>query len=226
MRYLAELEGQPHVLENLSPCLQSDYARLRKIGSKWVLQSSAFDQCKTGQEVFPEADALVSRIHAIVKIYLRLHTTFSVVSILWVNAGGRQFRRSLRSRIKLNVYSANGVRDLAALRAGESLGSVLVRRAATDAAFCEALALLGEGPLRWSQIYDVIEFLGGAKDIARKGWATKKETDRIRHTANYYRHLGRRRKDPLPKDPPTLAHATAFALDLLKQWITIYYSTV
>ena len=28
MRYLAELEGQPHILENLSPCLQSDYARL------------------------------------------------------------------------------------------------------------------------------------------------------------------------------------------------------
>jgi len=220
MRYLAELEGQPHILENLSPCLQSDYARLRKIGSKWVLQSSAFDQCKTGREVFPEADALVSRIHAILKIYLQLHTTFSVVSILWVNAGGRPFRRGLRSRINVNVYSAKGVRDLAALRAGESLGSLFVRRAATHAAFREALALLGEGPLRWSQIYDVIEFLGGAKIIASAGWATEKDTVRVRRTANYYRHLGRPKKDPLPKNPPTLAHATAFALDLLKQWIT------
>jgi hypothetical protein len=220
MRFLAELQGQPHVLANLSPCLQSDYVRLRKIGSKWVLQSSAFDQCKTGQEVFREADALVSRIHAILEIYLQLHTAFSVVSILWVNAGGRPFRRSLRSRINVNVYSAKGVRDLAVLRAGESLGSVLVRRAATHAAFREALALLGEGPLRWSQIYDVIEFLGGAKTIASAGWATEKDTVRARRTANYYRHLGRPKKDPLPKNPPTLAHATEFALYLLKQWIT------
>ena len=221
MRYLAELEGQPHILENLSPCLQSDSARLLRIDQKWVLQSSAFDQCKTGHEVFREADVLVSRIHAILEIYLQLHRAFSVVSILWLNAEGRPFRRSLRSRINVNVYSAKGVRELATLRAGESFGSVLVHRATTNAAFREALALLGEGPIRWSQIYDVIEFLGGAKRIASAGWATEKNIIRVRQTANHYRHLGgRTKKDPLPRNPATLAHATGFALNLLKQWIT------
>jgi hypothetical protein len=219
MRYLAELQGQPHVFENLAPCLQSDYARLRKMDQRWVLQSSAFDQCKTGQDVFREADLLVSRIHAILSIYLQLPAAFSVVSILWVNSQERPFRRSLRSKININVYSAKGVRDLAILRAGNSLGSILVHRAATNVALDEALALVGEGAVRWSQIYDVIEFLGGAKIIASKGWATERDIVRVRRTANYHRHLGRPKKDPVPKNPPTLAQAKTFAFDLLKRWI-------
>jgi len=77
MRYLAELEGTLHVLESLAPCLQSDNVRLRKIDQRWVLESSAFNQCTTGQEVFPLADALLSRIHGVMAIYLGLHQKFS-----------------------------------------------------------------------------------------------------------------------------------------------------
>ena len=219
MRFLAELEGKPHVLEDLAPCLQGNYARLHKIGKRWVLKSSAFDQCKTGQEVFSQADVLVSHIHSILAIYLQLHPAFRVVSILWLNAKGRPFRRSLRSHIKLNTYSAKGVLELASLRGVESLGAVLAHRAAAHVGFREALKLVDERPLRWSQIYDVTELLGGAERIATAGWATKKDTVRVRRTANYYRHLGRPKKDPLPKNPPTLAQTRTFAFNLLKRWI-------
>jgi hypothetical protein len=218
MRFVAELEGEPHVLENLAPCLQGNYARLRRIGNRWVLESSAFDQCKAGQEVFPEAEMLVSHIQAILAIYLQLHDAFRVVSILWLNAKGRPFRRSLRSHINVNTYSAKGILELASLRGVESLGTALAHRAAAHAAFREALALVEKRPLRWSQIYDVIEFLG-AERIATTGWATRRDIVRIRRTANYYRHLGRPKKDTLPKNPPTLANARTFAFNLLKRWI-------
>ena len=114
-----------------------------------------------------------------------MHAPFSVASILWLNAEGR-LKRSLREHVRLNVYSAKSVRELASLRGVESLGAVLAHRAAAHVAFREALAFVGERPLGWPQIYDVIEFLGGAKRIATAGWATEKDTVRVRRTANYY----------------------------------------
>jgi hypothetical protein len=219
MRYLAELEGPPHILESLAPCLQSDNVRLRKVDQRWALESSAFDQCSTGQEVFPLAEALLSRVHSVMAIYLGLHEKFSVVSVLWLNAEGILFRRSLRETITLRVFSSEGLRKLAALHKGEPLASVLVHRAATNERLREALSLVAERPLQWALVYDIIEFLGGIEEIVNAGWATDAETRRVRRTANYHRHLGKRHREPPPPNPPTLAQAGAFAFTLLKQWI-------
>jgi hypothetical protein len=83
----------------------------------------------------------------------------------------------------------------------------------------EALALHGEGELSWSQVYDIIEFLGGAEEIAKAKLASKEKTSIVRRTANHYRHQGSIRKYTLPPNPPQLAEGVDFVRSLLKRWI-------
>jgi len=101
-----------------------------------------------------------------------------------------------------------------------SLGSAFVGAALEDTKLEEALALVGDGyELQWSQIYNILEFLGGADAIVKKKWATRGQLRKCRQTANHHRHLGSPKKYPLPVDPPSHGEATTFAIGLLKKWI-------
>jgi hypothetical protein len=83
----------------------------------------------------------------------------------------------------------------------------------------EALALVSGGVPSWHAIYDVIEFLGDAPEIARRGWATKRQVNRHRQTANHYRHLGAPRKHRRPDPAPTIEEARTFVFGLLRRWL-------
>jgi hypothetical protein len=80
-------------------------------------------------------------------------------------------------------------------------------------------SLHGKRELSWSQVYDIIEFLGGVDGIVKGGYAKKKQTGMVKRTANHYRHLGSPKKLPLPPGPPPLAEAAEFASSLLKRYL-------
>jgi hypothetical protein len=101
----------------------------------------------------------------------------------------------------------------------QPLGSAICQAIDLDPAVKEALALHGEGELSWSQVYDIIEFLGGAEEIAKAKLASTEKTNIVRRTANHYRHQGSIRKYKLPPNPPQLAEGVDFARGLLKRWI-------
>jgi len=61
--------------------------------------------------------------------------------------------------------------------------------------------------------------LRGASSVKNAGFASEKKTARVKRTANHYRHLGNPGKYPLPPNPPTLADARVFAIDLMTKWI-------
>jgi hypothetical protein len=101
----------------------------------------------------------------------------------------------------------------------QPVGSTILQKTVTDEAIKEALNLRGYQEMGWSQIYDVIEFLGGAEEIERAGWSAKRRTRKIRQTANHFRHLGTVKDYPLPAKPPTINEARRFAVGLLKGWM-------
>jgi hypothetical protein len=72
---------------------------------------------------------------------------------------------------------------------------------------------------RWTDIYDMIEFLGGPEQIEQSGLGTAKVARVVKRTANHYRHLGCRELYPLPSNPPTLDEASLFAKRALSCWI-------
>jgi hypothetical protein len=153
-----------------------------------------------------------------VTTYLGPYSPFSVHSILWINAEGKP-KRSLRAVQKIFVYSPKGLQKLSTYTGTLPLGSVIAHCVATDPAVAEALSLVGECEPGWSQIYDIIEFLGGPKGVQEAGLADKKLTRHIKWTANHYRHLGSRKAYPLPANPPILSKAHVFVVDLLQRWI-------
>lgn len=219
MRFVAEVEGKPHTIEAISPCVQGAGARFRKIENQWILESTALDKCSSKDEAFRVADDLVGRINSILAIYLGLSHACSVRSMLWLNDLGRPFKRSLRERIMVNVYLPPQKSELVKVVRGETLGSSLTHQAGTNAVLRECLSLIRGETLQWSQVYDVIEYLGGATEIEAAGIAAKASTARVRQTANHYRHLGSKKKYPLPKNPPSLEEARKFTRGILTKWI-------
>jgi hypothetical protein len=216
--------GQADTLASIAPCFDSDSAKIRKQRIKkqeesWVLESSEFARCTTGEEVFPIADDIVSRINHILALYCNFTPMFSVEYINWIDAEGEP-KRTIRDSVSVNVVKSKGISDLKSTSGTQPLGSAVLRLVGLDSAVSEAFALHGDSGLSWSQVYDIIDFVGGVDRIAEAGYANKKSTSAIRQTANHHRHLGNPRKCPLPPNPPTLAEAGEFARSLLKRWIT------
>jgi hypothetical protein len=219
IRYAAAvLKGQVNMLESIAVCFVSDDARVRKHEENWILESSEFASCTTGEQVFPIADNIVSRLQRILALYCGAYEVLSVAHIAWVNAAGEKLR-SIRSVLPINVFSSTGITELETMRGTQPLGSAVFQASVLNTTVSEALALHGESGLSWSQVYDIIEFLGGAEGIAKAGYADKKQTRTVRQTANHYRHLGNVRKYPLPSNPPALAAATEFSRNLLKRFL-------
>jgi hypothetical protein len=132
---------------------------------------------------------------------------------LWLADDGQITRGSVRAKLELTVLTAQGL----PLTEFGSLGRCAFS-SSDRSRNCNG-ALPKSSARDWFQIYDIIEFLGGDRSIATSGFASRAQTERVRRTAGYYRHLGRQKKEELPKNPPTLREASVFASDLLRQWI-------
>lgn len=210
------------MMEHVASCFASDGARVKKQQepkfSMWILESSEFASCTTGEQVFPIADEIVSRIHRILALYCGTTPMLSVAYISWINAEGEP-KRNIRGISTLNVISSKEFAELKEMSGAQPLGSAVFQAIVLDPAVKEALILHGDDALGWPQIYDIIEFLGGVAGVVKAGYATDKQTRSVKQTANHYRHLGSPKKNPLPPTPSTLAQAGAFARGLLKLWI-------
>jgi len=224
IRYAAAvLTGQEDVLASIAPCFDSDSARIKKQRLKekedsWVLESSEFALCTTGEEVLAAADGIISRIDQILALYGNYEPTFSVDCISWIDAKGESFR-TIRDSFLVNVVSSKGLAELKGASGKQPLGSAVFEVMTRDVKVNEALTLHGDSGLSWSQVYDIIDFVGGIRSIVKAGYATRKQTADVRQTANHYRHQGLKKKPTLPADPPTLVQSNAFARGLLKRWI-------
>jgi hypothetical protein len=215
----AVLKGQQHMLESIAECFTSNHATVRKHEEGWILESCEFTSCTTGDQVFPIADDIVSRLQRILALYCDAYEALSIDHIYWINAAGEK-RRAIRVVLPINVISSKGLVELKTTSGKEPMASAVFDAMIRDASVKEALALHGESGLSWSQVYDVIEFLGGEKGIATAGYANQKQTRTVRQTANHYRHLGSPKKYALPPNPSTLAEATGFVRSLLKRYIS------
>ena len=81
--------------------------------------------------------------------------------------------RSIRGSIAVNVVSSKGLAELNRMSGTQPLGSAVFEAMILDSKVNEALALHGESGLSWSQVYDIIEFFGGAAGIFRAGYASE-----------------------------------------------------
>jgi hypothetical protein len=221
MTFVAQLVGHHETLAVLARCFQGDFARIRKAGDFWLLESIAFNECKALKDVLPVAKDIVYLINQIWALYIGHIAPVSVGYLDLLDDNGATINRFLHSSQEILIYHPKDLEDLRTLHDEETLGSILVKRAVAAPDIRASLILLGDRYLQWPQIYDIIEFLGGIKQISAKHWATAAEVRRFRQTANHYRHLGSPKRNPLPPSPPTLDEARVFAKTLLKRWLAM-----
>src|ERR1700683_310457 len=219
MRFAVELKGQADTLANVAPCFQGDIARIVIRDDRWFLESSAFDGCTNGGQVFPIADNILGLIHRICYLYTRLLAPFTIGYVQPLNETDAPLGRVLRASDTVNVYSSRGIEELRDSRGSQTLGTETLTRALEDQEVRVALALIGENDVEWPRIYDIVEFWG-PETIVENKWATRKTVRRLRQTANHYRHLGRPQNNRLPPEPPSLQESLSLVLNLLKKWMS------
>jgi hypothetical protein len=221
MRFAVQLKGSEPLLEDVASCYQGDFARIKRVGDEWFLESSAFDACTAGLEVFPIADKILRLIHRVTAVYAKLFSPFEIGYVECFSDAGDYVNRALRTSQRVQIYSAEGINKLQERRGERSLGCALVEAAWGDKKLEEALGLIGDGEdLQWSQLYNILEFLGGADTIVKKKWATREQLIKCRQTANHYRHLGSPKQYPLPPNPPSWGVTRTLVLGILTKWIS------
>jgi hypothetical protein len=214
----AVLKGQTNLLEDWAQCFTSSEATIRKDGDEWILESERFQSCTTPNQLFSVVDEMLFEIHCILALYVNATPVFSVDCVKFLTENSAGFRH-LRASEEINVVSSKGIAQLKRLSGIQPLGSAVLQAMISDPPVKEALSLHGEDALTWSQVYDIIEFVGGEREIVREGFAIGKDVRRVRQTANHYRHLGNPRNYPLPQNPVSLNEGSEFSRSLLKQWI-------
>ena len=167
------LIGQDDVLATIARVFDCDSARIKKQRLKreedsWVLESSEFVRCTTGNEVLAVADDLVSRINQILAVYANYTPSISVDCISWIDANGESLR-TIRSSISVNVVSSKGVKELVSASGRQTLGSAVFEAMTRDVKINEALTLHGDDGLSWSQVYDIVDLVGGVRGIVKAG---------------------------------------------------------
>jgi hypothetical protein len=209
--------GTSQLLDALAPCFANHIATIRKKDDEWVLESSSFASCTTVDEVYREANALLSTIRKILALYMAWYDAKIYVSAVMkiTDDGTITSRRIWSDSLRVNVVRSPT--QVFSPTPSSSLATEVLSRAATDPAINEALSLIGDVTTDWHRVYDILEFLGETNSTTLG--ASRSHFRRVRQTANHYRHLGRQQGNPLPSHPPTLREAVQFATDLLKLWI-------
>jgi hypothetical protein len=219
MRYVAVLQSPVVGLAEYAKCFTSDLCRISNFAGRWVLESSQFDACSDPNQVFPLADAIIAVVRRILALYRGLSYPISVEYIQNIDDSGQPRARTIRSSITIMIVSPTAIAEMTTQIHGQPLATVIFERAEKDAEISEALKLFQDTENRWADVYDIIEFLGGPKQIEQSGFGSAKEARVIKQTANYYRHLGRPQPATLPKNPPALKNAAFFAKQALRKWI-------
>ena len=226
MKYAVQLiNGSEPLMRNAAVCFQGAFVRIRKIGDDWFLESSAFDGCAIPGEVFPIADKLLRLMQWITAVHARLFSICEIGYVQAFNEAGMPSTRGLRGTIRVQIISPDGIQELSEVHGEQSRGSMLAAVAMARADLQEALALVGDGyDLQWAQIYNILEFLGGADAMVQRKWATRDQIRKCKQTANHFRHLGSPQRYPLPASPPTQGEATILVFSLLRKWISEHFA--
>jgi hypothetical protein len=219
MRYVAVLECPVAGLAECAKCFTSDLCRIADLDGRWVLESSTFNACSAPVDVFPVADEILSVVRRILSLYSGLSYALTVKSIQCVEDDGRFCGIAIRGSFTIIIMSGTAMAELATLTKGKPLATLIFERSVNNTDVHEALKLFKDLEPMWADVYDIIEFLGGPREIGRSGWGDEKEARAIKRTANYYRHLGSRKASLLPRNPPALVAASLFAKRALSLWI-------
>ncbi len=231
MEWFVRITGENSDLEELSKSLNSPELCVIQEGPDFILKSTDFDFLKDADGVRNRAIEIMPLINGAARLVLGMRKPLAVDCVVNVNDDGtRQFfvccslGISLRDRASISVVAADGtVQDREEPHQADPIpGWIAIARHDTNVA--KVLRLFGAGNHDWVSLYRIYEVIvNDVGNIAEKGWTTKNEIERFKHTANSPGAIGDDARHgteiPPPKNPMLPSEAKSFVETIIHNWL-------
>ena len=232
VEWFVPITGENSDLEQLSKSLNSPELRVIQEGSDFILKSTDFDLLNDADDVQNRAIEIMSLINGAAMLAMGMRKPLVVDCAVNVNGDGkRQFfvwcslDASLRVSASESVVAADGtVQDQEEPHQADPIPDWIVI-AQRDANVAKVLRLFGAGNHNWRGLYPIYEVIkSDVGNIAKKGWATKKEIKRFAQTANSPDASGDDSRHgagniPPPKDPMPISEAKFLVKTIIHKWL-------
>ena len=232
MRWEIQLAGDPADLRMLSKSLNKPELLVSEENGQFALRSTEFESLDSTDAVRNKARELITAMSGCARLFLETSQPIEVGAVTEIGKdGARNIFVSpepailrLRSTVSVVIKHSDGTIET---RRPTDPVPALIKAALQHEVVARALRLRNVGTLEWVdlyRLYEVIESDVPRKNIESKGWATKNQIDRFKHTANSQKAVGdkaRHGKDPYspPKNPMSLSEARTLIDNLLKAWL-------
>jgi hypothetical protein len=228
-KWLVQLKGNNYDLEDLPALYSSPELTVINEGDGHYMHSTELDGCATQEEAKEWAVRKLGLISGAARVQDEQANPIRVGSFRLLEDG------------KQTVFLSHGtdallVRDKARIELVGPGGTVECPHAGTPAPSWVSLAdrdrtantIIGmfEGDLNWNTLYRIFEAVqANAGNVASKGWASKNEITRFKHTANSRQAIGDEarhghEKIPPPPNPMPLGEAQALIRRIAKHWLS------
>lgn len=203
----AEVRGDPTDLEDWVHTLKEPFDPWVEIhGAETVLRSTSFDGLKSATEVRDRASALIERLNGAVALSQQAKQLQLGAIIQFAPDGGQHrtiFAEIFENRNKFfagSITISTDGKPSPSPRAQPSEVQKWTTLAENDDLLDDALIYFGRAK-DWFDIYKTLECLiakfGGSENaFLALGWAQKNEITRLKRTANWARHAGRKFSPP------------------------------
>jgi len=225
MEWYVQILGDNSDLQELSKSLNSPELCISQEDQKYVLKSSNFDQLKNAADVRKRAKEILSLLNGTAKLALGTQQKLTIDAVVEIRDDGKKTTVLFLSdtvpggsSTSTSVKTSNG--NVQEIHPADPI-PVWIKTAQINKTVATVFRLIGASALNWIDLYKVYEIIksdvGGKDKIADNGWATKRQINLFKRTAQAYRH-GKLKGTP-PKKPMTLSEAESFVKKILRKWL-------
>lgn len=230
MEWMVYIAGDDLDLSELSKSLISPELCIVKEENQYYLKSTSFNQLVNVDQVREKAEEILPLINGASRLVLGTRKPIKINSVANVDVDGKKkrtyFELGLESLIHCTAsVVVNGVEQV--VYPAEPIPD-WIKVAQTDESVAKVFRLLNKEDYDWVNLYRIYEVveddIGATSKIVQQGWASEKEIERFKHTANsigaigdFARH-GKEKTKP-PKDPMKFSEAKSLIETMLHNWL-------
>ena len=222
------------VLAELAHVLSNDDLSLLRGNGKYMLKSRAFESLTDVDSVRTEAQRIVVALSGISRILLGSDAKLKIGTVTDVRPDGHRHifvqlepavMRLNAGRVSVQVTHPDGRIDI---RRPADPAIEWLTKSLTDPLIARALRLRDAGPLSWTDLYRLYEVIengaGGEDAIVTRGWATRVQLKRFKHSANSVSAAGDQARHGIerttpPRDAMSQSEGRLLVDELLRRWL-------
>jgi hypothetical protein len=236
MRWEVTISGSQEVLTELARQFNDEElgVTLVEANGQTQLRSTAFEGHLDAASVRIEAERIVDALSGISRLLLRSDSRLTVSSVTAVRPDGK---RNIFLQVEPAVLKIRGgLTSIVVTRADGRVEEYRpsdpapkwLARALANPNAARALRLRDTDDLSWTDLYRLYEVIeagaGGVDAIAAKGWASKSQVCRFKHSANSVTVAGNEARHGVestepPAEAMSLGEARSFVDGLLHRWL-------